>query len=365
MTVQIQAGIIHQIKKAQNTPAAAASLQLQQQLHSTSNTHLTTFVDYAEQQLQKTGKNSSISGGFGIQHTLSKVLADSYFTKTGQIDYLQLSKDIAQGLYYFVTQKAATTGEYVPIVFYCVDNTDYLLISLISLNKYINIDAQGEFSDTSVIDNDALKVGIKINLTQMAAHYALPNDEQPESYYIQWIQRGNSKLPDYIQDFIPVGERIDNGKITSTLLKNIKNYTASVFNDPKIRHKVETDVVTLLRNKFERGKSVHIEDDIDALLDSALTTHGLDTQPKFCDYRKENNIVLDSSFKVDSSKLKPYEKFDLSLSNKGILIKGDMGQLGESIFVIKDESNDKKYLQIELDQKEFDQITQRYESLLQ
>lgn len=314
---------------------------------------------------KKTGKNSSISGGFGIQHTLSKVLADSYFTKTGQIDYLQLSKDIAQGLYYFVTQKAATTGEYVPIVFYCVDNTDYLLISLISLNKYINIDAQGEFSDTSVIDNDALKVGIKINLTQMAAHYALPNDEQPESYYIQWIQRGNSKLPDYIQDFIPVGERIDNGKITSTLLKNIKNYTASVFNDPKIRHKVETDVVTLLRNKFERGESVHIEDDIDALLDSALTTHGLDTQPKFCDYRKENNIVLDSSFKVDSSKLKPYEKFDLSLSNKGILIKGDMGQLGESIFVIKDESNDKKYLQIELDQKEFDQITQRYESLLQ
>ena len=32
---------------------------------------------------------------------------------------------------------------------------------------------------------------------------------------------------------------------------------------------------------------------------------------------------------------------------------------------LNDESNDKKYLQIELDQKEFDQITQRYESLLQ
>ncbi len=42
-----------------------------------------------------------------------------------------------------------------------------------------------------------------------------------------------------------------------------------------------------------------------------------------------------------------------------------MKQLGESIFVIEDEHNDKKYLQIELDQEEFEQITQQYESLLQ
>lgn len=363
MTIQIQAGIIHQIKKQQNSPSVNAKLHLQQSLHKTNN-HLSTFVDYAEQQLQKTGRNSSISGGFGIQNTLSNVLASNYFNQ-GQPDYLQISKDLAQGLYHFVTQKSATTGEYVPMVFYRKDDTDYLLVSLISLNKYINIDAQGEFSDTSVIDNDALKIGIKINLTEMATHYAMPNNQQPEDCYIQWIQRGSAKLPEYIQDFIPVGEKIDNGKTTTALLKNIKNYVATAFPDPKIRHKVETDVVTLLRSKFESGESVHIENDIDVLLNSALTTHGLDTQPKFCDYRQEHNIVLDSSFKVDSNKLKPYEKFDLSLSEKGILIKGDMGQLGESIFVINDESNNKKYLQIELDQNEFEQITQRYESLLQ
>ena len=63
--------------------------------------------------------------------------------------------------------------------------------------------------------------------------------------------------------------------------------------------------------------------------------------------------------------MKPYEKFDLSLAKKNILIKGEMKQLGESIFVIEDEQNDKKYLQIELDQEEFDLITQQYKSLLQ
>lgn len=363
MTIQIKAGIIHQIKKQKNSPSANAVLHLQKTLHSTNN-HLSTFVGYAEQQLQKSGKNNSISGGFGIQNTLSKVLASSYFNQQAQIDYLQISKDLAQGLYHFVTQKTATTGEYVPMVFYRKEEVDYLLISLISLNKYINIDAQGEFSDTSVIDNDALKVGIKINLTEMAAHYAMPNDEQPEVCYIQWIQRGSSKLPDYIQDFIPVGERIDNSKTTTALLKNIKNYVATTFADPKIRHKVETDVVTLLRTKSDNREAVHIEEDIDVLLNSALTTYGLTDKPQFAQYRQDNNIVLDSSFNVDANKLKPYEKFGLSLANKGILIKGDMGQLGESIFVEEDESH-RKYLKIELAPDEFEQITQRYESLLQ
>jgi len=198
----------------------------------------------------------------------------------------------------------------------------------------------------------------------MATHYTMPNDEQPEIYYIQWIQRGKSKLPDYIQDFIPVGERIDNGKTTSALLRTIKNYTASVFKDPKIRHKVETDVVTLLRTKSDNGESVHIEDDIDVLLDSALRTYGLTEQPQFAQYRQVNNIVLDSSFNVDAEKLKPHEKFDLSLPDKGIIIKGDIGQLGENIFVEEDECH-KKYLKIELEDTEFKQITQRYESLLQ
>lgn len=364
MTIQIQAGIIHQIKKQQNTPSASATLQLQQNLHTTTNDHLLTFVNYAEQQLLRSGRNSSISGGFGIQNTLSNVLASNYFNQE-QPDYLQISKDLAQGLYHFVTQKSATTGEYVPMVFYRKDNVDYLLVSLISLNKYINIDAQGEFSDTSVIDNDALKVGIKINLTAMATHYAMSNNQQPEDCYIQWIQRGSAKLPDYIQNFIPVGEKIDNGKSTLSTLKSIKNYTASVFEDPKVRNRVDSDVVTLLRTKYENSEAVHIEEDIDTLLNSALTTYGLTDKPQFSTYRQDNNIVLDSSFKVDSSKLKPYEKFDLSLAKKNILIKGEMKQLGESIFVIKDEQNDKKYLQIELDQEEFDLITQRYKSLLQ
>lgn len=109
----------------------------------------------------------------------------------------------------------------------------------------------------------------------MATHYLMSNNQQPEDCYIQWIQRGGAKLPDYIQNFIPVGEKIDNGKSTSSTLKSIKNYTASVFEDPKVRNKVDSDVVTLLRTKYENVEAVHIEEDIDTLLNSTLTTYGL------------------------------------------------------------------------------------------
>ncbi|KIE91771.1 hypothetical protein AP460_02723 [Actinobacillus pleuropneumoniae] len=43
MTIQIKAGIIHQIKKQKNSPSANAVLHLQKTLHSTNN-HLSTFV---------------------------------------------------------------------------------------------------------------------------------------------------------------------------------------------------------------------------------------------------------------------------------------------------------------------------------
>lgn len=359
MIIQVQAGVIHQIKKQSNAPIAQARIHLQNSLH-THNTHLVTFVEYSEQQLQKTGKNNSISGGFGIQHTLSKTLANYYFNTQGTIDYLKISKELANGLYHFVVQKTATTGEYVPIIFYRVDNIDYLLISLISLNKYININAQGEFSDTSVIDNDALKVGLKINLTEMKGHYNASNASQyTGTNYIQWIQRGSSKLPDYIQDFIPVGMKIDNTKTTLSLLKNVEKYLEKICDNSKICHKIEMDVVTLMRTKFDNRESVHIEDDIDTLLDSALTTYGLDDKPSFSTYRQENDIVLDSSFKVDERNLKLYETFDLSLPKKGILIKGNMEQLGENIRV----TSDKKILQIKLEEDEAERLTQRYPSL--
>jgi nucleoid-associated protein len=362
MAYTIQAGIIHQIKKEQNTKGSAATLQLQEALHS-NNEHLKNFVEYAEQQLQKSGRNSSISGGFGIQNTLSKALADDYFSTNDQIDYLLLSKEIAKGLFHFVTKKSATTGEYVPMIFYRDrSNTDYLLLSLISLNKYININTNGEFSNTSVIDNDALKVGLKINLVQMALHHANPNDP-PQDNYIQWIQRGSSKLPEYIQEFVPVSEQIDNGKTTNLLLQSVMNYTESTFDDLKTRQKVETDITTLMRTKLDQGEPVHIEEDIDKLLDTALTTHGLNDKPKFNEYRQTNNIVLDSSFRVDGQKLQRYEKFDLSLAEKGITIKGTKSEIGESIKAVTIEED--KYLQIKISDDEYTELTTRYKALVQ
>ncbi len=360
MVIQVNAGIIHQIQKTPLTSGLTATLKIQPNLH-TANDHLTTFVEYAEKQLQISGRNSSISGGFGIQHTLSKILGDQYFSISGQPNYLNITKELAKGLYHFVTKKAATTGEYIPMIFYTENDIDYLLISLISLNKYINID-NGEFSDVDAIDNDALKVGIKVNLTAMKSHYDDPNNE-PQNSYIQWIQRGSKKLPDYIQEFIPVSQKIDNTKATKNFIKYLQSYTEQTFEDDAIRNKVEADVYTLMRTKLDNNEPIHIEEDIDTLLETALTTYGITDKPNFSEYRENNEIVLDSSFKIDKENLNKVEKFNFSLKEKGITIKGTIAELGDSVKAIDDTDNDEIYLKITLSREEYTDFTNKYKSL--
>lgn len=361
MTIQIKAGVIHQIQKEQYATEEQASLKLQENLHAVNN-HLFSFVKYAEEQLEKSGKNHSVSGGFAIEHTLSKILSDSYFNQTGQLDYLTLSQQITKGLFEFVKRKPFTSGGYLPIIFYSEGDVDYLLISSISLNKYININEKGEFSNTDAIDNEALKVGLKIDLTAMTKHHN-NQGETPADSYVKWVQRSKSGLPDYIQDFIPVSQRIDDSKATKSFLTYFQEYAETVFEDENVRSKVQSDVYTLMRTKADKNEPIHIEEDIDPLLESALKTYGIENKPKFNEFRQEKKVSLDSSFHVDNNKLAKVENFALSFSETGITVKGKVAELGSSIKAFSDPQTGKKYLQIEMSDDEFNTITARYKSL--
>src|SRR5690606_38220722 len=108
------------------------------------------------------------------------------------------------------------------------NDTKYLLISLISLSEYLNIDDNGEFGDTSAIDSDALKVGLLIDLDAMREHRN-SRETEFEINYIQWIQRRSIKLPDYIQDFIPVGRKIDDRKSTGLFFSALNDFLNDTF----------------------------------------------------------------------------------------------------------------------------------------
>ena len=351
----IHAGIIHQIQKTQHKKNAQLIKRLQ--LH-TNNAPLKHFVEYAEDVLNRYGSNRSVSGGFTTKDTLSKDLVAHQFALQPTTDYLVLSQDIVTSLYNIIQKNSATTGEHIPMIFYRDDNKDkeYLLLSLVSLNQSINID-KGEFVDTTMIDKDALKVGIRIDLKAMKYHFNHQTEAIAEPY-IQWIERKKNKLPDYIQNFIPVSERINDKVATTQFINAFKRFSEQTFENEDVRFEIQKKVYDYLDECHKQGKSIHIEDDIDPIIEAEMKAKGLEDKPTFSDYRTSEQIQLDSSFSPNKEVVNNSKTFKFSSKTSELSIRGRSKDLGRRVKLVS-ESN-KKYIKIELDKDDYDRFKEQY-----
>lgn len=357
---QILAGVIHRIVKAQHATADESHTVLRNELHEV-NQQLSHFVEYTEDTLLNGGSNRSVSGGFGIQNTLSKVLADAQFQYSKET-YLELSRNLLLGLFEFVSRKSATTGEHVPIIFYRKNDTDYLLITLISLNPYLHINQKGELLDAAVIDKDALKVGVRIDLQAMQAHFSSPCVSDIQDPYIRWIERRGKKLPDYVQDFIPVGHRIDDKKSTGALLSAVNSFLEVILpEDLEAQTNIRSDVLSLLQNKLNAKEPIHIEEDVDPLINAAMASRGLETI-SFQEYRQQNNIDVDSSFTPDQTTLNNHGRFKISLPDSELTIQGKKGDLGRKVKIVTEA--DTSYLTIEIDENQKQILSDQYPQIV-
>ncbi|HDR0626473.1 TPA: nucleoid-associated protein [Pasteurella multocida] len=351
----IHAGIIHQIKKTQHKKNG--QLIKRSQLH-TNNNPLKHFVEYAENVLNKYGSNRSTSGGFTTKDTLSKGLVTHKFALQPTTDYLVLSQDIVASLYNIIQNNSATTGEHIPMIFYRDDNKDkeYLLLSLISLNQSINID-NGEFIDTTMIDKDALKVGIRIDLKAMKYHFEHQTEAVDEPY-IQWIERKKNKLPDYIQNFVPVSEKINDKVATTQFIEAFKSFSEQTFENEDVRYEIQKKVYDYLDECHKQGKSVHIEDDIDPIIEAEMKVKGLESKPTFSDYRATEKIQLDSRFSPNKEVVNNSKTFKFSSKTNEFTIRGRSKDLGRRVKLVSEIN--KKYIKIELDESDYCRFKKQY-----
>lgn len=329
--LEILAGVIHRIVKPQFAGVEESTLYLRDVLHS-KNHHLQRFVEDAEDILLNSGSNRSSSGGFETDNTLSKVLADKNFHFASDEDYLHASRKLLEGLFYHVSKKSATTGEHVPVIFYRKNGREYLLITLISLNDYLNINEKGELTDIAVIDKDALKVGVRVDLQAMRDHcHTIQSDEvQP---YVRWIERRNRRLPDYIQDYIPVGSRIDDRKSTKELVAALDRYLDEVLvGKEAYKGEVRASVLQMMRRKQQQDEPLQIEEDIDPLLQSMVRLENMEAK-SFPEWRLAQGIELNSVFKPEKRALDGFEKFEIKLSASGVTVRGNQDELGRKITI--------------------------------
>lgn len=333
-SVKIKAAAIHQINKKQHSTNGTVQIN---KIHLEAEYEKDLiYIDHALKKL-KEGYNHSYSGGWDMDKTLSNVLKLNYLDEN-KPDYENLIKGIFLALFDHLTKSSASTGGHIPIIFYQNGEEEFLLINILSLSGYQGID-NGVFTNQMSIDSKAFRIGIVVNLTEMREHFQGKSNLDDIPTYIKWISKNSTENPTkYIQDFIPVANIINDKKFTDDLYKALDSFIGTEFKETNstVGKEIRTAV-----NKFLDSKSssdnllIHIEEDIQPIIEAVLRQHQVVPVKSFQEYRTEAN--LQSEFKLDQSIVKKYSQYDLKI--KGVKIAGSKVDLGNNTFIKKNTDN--------------------------
>lgn len=304
----VQAAIIHQILKEQDQKTKTDPV-IRQKLH-TNDEKTIKLIKFLDDLLEQNGLAHSHASSFTDSSTASKLLNDHLFNSVlintvaedevetdldaeteDQTQYRRLSNKLTLALDYHIYQSTQTTGDHLPIIFYKQNDVEYLYMALLSLEDTITINEKtGDIIDTSSINKKALKVAFKINLNKMKLHASGGTGFKPENY-VSWIQKGSEKIPEYVQDYIPVKYRIDDKKATSKLVSKLGDYLSkSDFNDASSEDIYE-QVLQLLKDKVKYKQEVNIVEDVDTIIAQKAKACTIDTSKSknnFKEYRELN-----------------------------------------------------------------------------
>lgn len=118
----------------------------------------------------------------------------------------------------------------------------------------------------------------------------------------------------------------------------------------------------MMRQKQKNDDHVHLEEEIDPLIENFLAVHGIE-KTAFATWRQEQGIELNSSFKPEKSTLDRFEKFKITLPGSGITIQGNQEDLGRKVILVS--QDDSFSLSVEIDAAEKEYLEGQYPSIRQ
>lgn len=415
--LKIHASVIHRIVKSINQKAPnIIPPVIREKLHDES-TQVEKLIEFLDKQLNVNGLAHSYSKNFSTSQTLANILSEHKFTpesslstqkftyqserispldflakskfdtifldvsaphsiqedsnivdseSDAQTRYRRISAFLTLGLNSFIYEESMTTGDHLPIIFYEVDGKQFLYIALLSLTDNITINEDtGEIIDTTTIDTSALKVACKINLDDMKHHFKNENNHDFEpNNYISWIQKGHDKIAEYIQNFIPVGIRIDDKSATTKIMNSLVSFLKKSDFPIEAREEIYKDVISLIKKKAYDKENLNILEEIDPIIESKASTKGVDIsidKNNFKIYRENNGYGADDAdnaniFSPERKPLKNFEVFDIYIGNESEFLKisGLQSIIGNKIEFNDDPDNPK--LEISLNSEEVERV---------
>lgn len=242
----------------------------------------------------------------------AKIIAESEFDKktksylSGELGFYDYSIDALKQLQTEMLKVPLSTGGFLTIIDYVMNDEQNLMVVLIKNVKGIGITDNLELEEIDTLDIDKLHFAANININRW-----LNNPDDKKLHYLSFLKGKNRRdtVVGYFKSFLGIDEDAynDPAKHTEQIVAAVNNYCE--------KHKTEDEALASRRSIRDWSEAKAAKEETITIREIANQLEPADPQ-NFIDYLNENEIEIPSEFEPVKAKLTKLVKWKVSGPNK-------------------------------------------------
>lgn len=178
-----------------------------------------------------------------------QTLLKNYLDK--KIDFLTFTGDAMTILKVEIQKKQQATGGYVCFAHYFVNESEYLMVSVLHNTKRFKISADLDIAEDFSVEIDKLDVANIVNITRWK--------NETEDTYLSFV-KGKKNVSDYFRYFIGCTEYTDSKKDTEKFKSVFLNYINNELQlDKKKANRLKNDVYNYCLGQIQKKEEISIQ----------------------------------------------------------------------------------------------------------
>lgn len=178
-----------------------------------------------------------------------QTILKSYLDK--KIDFLTFTKNAMSILKVEIQKKQQATGGYVCFAHYFVNDSEYLMVSVLHNTKRFKISADLDIAEDFSVEIDKLDVANIVNITRW--------NNESEDTYLSFV-KGKKNVSDYFRYFIGCTEYTDSKKDTEKFKSVFLDYINNELHlEKKIANRLKNDVYNYCLGQIQKREDISIQ----------------------------------------------------------------------------------------------------------
>jgi nucleoid-associated protein len=240
---------------------------------------------------------------------------NNYFTSDlSDVEFIQFTVDATNNLETIINRIVGAKGGYLVFTEYDSVGSNFTSIFLVRDTEGIIFNRTARTYSIEKIDylnTDKLAMACRINHNKY---------EEATEKFLTFTKHRQQTVSDYFYDWIASDQTENSAEYTKALLQIVNNIDLPANRDTG-------EILTLNEFRDRVSEFISIRDGLVSLID--LGNHFYDDPNKIINYARENDYIIDSTFKTHSREMQKFK--NIYINRDGINLKAARGDMGVKI----------------------------------